>query len=102
MIKNEMLVVEDSFKEQSLLHKHIQEIVTTQSDAVPSQFQLGCVNLLNKRLLLCEASLLNLSKTVSLYHDVQLPTMYLLGSNDSLHLAIGDNEEDFSILLIFV
>ncbi len=74
MVKSEMKVVEDTLKaEHSLLVQNIHDLQE------PSQYQVGCLNLLNKQLLLSEVSLMNFSETVKKYHSVLLPQFHVIG-----------------------
>ena len=71
MIMEEINTVANNLKyEHSVISRHIQDIAT--SDSL-SLFQKGCLNLLHRRLLLCESYLITFSRTVNQYHTVELP-----------------------------
>ncbi len=74
MVRKEFITVETSLKEEhALILQHIASIQSASCLSL-SRYEHGCVNLLNKRLLLCESSLLTFSKNVGAYHTVQLPS----------------------------
>lgn len=82
MVRKEFITVETSLKEEhALILQHIASIQSASCLSL-SRYEHGCVNLLNKRLLLCESSLLTFSKNVSAYHTVQLPKLRHLLSTD--------------------
>ncbi|XP_064400690.1 uncharacterized protein LOC135346605 isoform X5 [Halichondria panicea] len=81
MIMEEINTVANNLKyEHSVISRHIQDIAT--SDSL-SLFQKGCLNLLHRRLLLCESYLITFSRTVNQYHTVELPDTSLLGPDGS-------------------
>ena len=81
MIMEEIITVANNLKyEHSVISRHIQDIAT--SDSL-SLFQKGCLNLLHRRLLLCESYLITFSRTVNQYHTVELPDTSLLGPDGS-------------------
>lgn len=80
MVKKEFASLESSMKaEHSILLQYITTIMQRSSPI--SSYQNGCLNLLKRRLLLCEASLLSFAKSVTSYHTVSMPQLEILGAD---------------------
>ncbi|XP_064385781.1 uncharacterized protein LOC135334499 isoform X1 [Halichondria panicea] len=93
MIMEEINTVANNLKyEHSVISRHIQDIAT--SDSL-SLFQKGCLNLLHRRLLLCESYLITFSRTVNQYHTVELPDTSLLGPDGSFFYNCQIHEHDY-------
>ncbi len=79
IISKEFVSVEKSMKEEhSTLQKHLSSM---SSESHSTCFQKGCIHYLKRKLLRCEASLLSFSKTVSMYHTINLPHLQLVHSD---------------------
>lgn len=80
MVNKEFASLENSMKaEHSILLQYVSTV--TQSSSPNSLYQKGCINLLKRRLLLCEASLLSFAKSVTSYYTVNIPQLEILGSD---------------------
>lgn len=90
MVKNEFVNLENNMKaEHSTLLQYIAAV--PQSSSPNSLYQNGCLNLLKRRLLLCEASLLSFAKCVTPYYTVNIPRLEILGSDARIDDS-GTNE----------
>ncbi len=77
MIMKEFKAVERTMKdEHSMIQQHLSSMA--QSSICSAFFRNGFIHFLKRKLLQCEASLLNFAKTVSKYHTVDLPPFHLI------------------------
>ena len=60
-------------REHSLLEQHIDDCINSTDS--PSCFKRGCLNLLYRRLLSCEVTLMHFLNSVSHHHHVHLPKL---------------------------
>ena len=96
MVHEEIIrVVEFYTSEHTALLYHMNQLISTTELTL---FQKGCLNLLKHHLLFCEALLLNLSKGVQSYHNVDLPTFHLVNcdTEEATNLTVEDIAEDCS------
>lgn len=94
--------VEKSMKEEhSLIQHHLSSV--SQTESYSASFRNGCVHLLKRRLLQCEASLLNFSNTVSKYHTVTLPHLQLFNcDNQSFDFCLAPSDPVSNVVDIIV
>ncbi len=92
---NELKAIEKSLKEEhSLIQHHLSSV--SQTEVYSASFRTGCVHLLKRKLLQCEASLL------SKYHTVALPLLELFScDNQSFDFYLSPSDPVSNAVDIF-
>ncbi len=100
-VMNELKAIERCLKEEhSLIQHHLSSV--SETEVYSASFRTGCVHLLKRKLLQCEASLLNFSKTVSKYHTVALPLLELFScDNQSFDFYLSPSDPVSNAVDIF-
>ena len=92
--EEEMVVSELAMMNERLIDEHslVLRNIQQKKTCTPSNYVQGCLNLLHRRLLLCETALLCFSEKVHLHHKAFIPNLLLLDNSSYQGSHIQDNK----------